>query len=155
MANDRIGALEVLVHSRAEARDKQLGDLAAEISGHSSDLAAIAHRLEVLEGVKQPTALTFWGPAVATLALVGAVGGAFLTMVQREQEAQYEVVASRYRANVDKIDALRVDMRFLDSQIRIQDRDFRGVLSSVEARQQMLEKQIDDFRRSRAWGGKE
>lgn len=153
MPNDRLSALEHLVESRREGRDRQVGDLAVDITRNKEGLSALSHRIATLESVKQPTVLTYWGPAIATLALVGAVGGAFLTMMQREQNAREEVINARYRSNSDKIDALRVDMRFLDSQLRGQDQDFRGALSAVEARQQMLEKQMDaiDFRGSRKW----
>lgn len=157
MADDRISALEHLVETRREDRDRQLGDIAVDVAENKEGLTAVAHRVSALESIKQPSVITYWGPAIATLAMVGAIGGAFLTMMQREQEARELVVDARMKANTDKISELRIDARFLDSQLRGQDKDFRGALSAVEARQQMLEKQMDaiDFRGSRKWVGKE
>jgi hypothetical protein len=145
MSDERISALERLIESRREDRDKQIGDLAVDIAGNEKELAAISHRIAALEGIKPPTALSYWGPAAATVGLAITVGGAFLTMMQRESEARELVVASKYQSNLDKIEALRFDMRFLDSELRKQDQDFRGGLSAVEARQLMLEKQVQDM----------
>lgn len=155
MSDERISALERLIESRREDRDQQVGELAVDIAGNKEGLAAIAHRIAALESVKPPTALSYWGPAAATVGLAITVGGAFLTMMQREGEAREMVVAARYQSNLDKIEALRFDMRFLDSELRKQDQDFRGAISSVEARQLMLEKQVQDMDLvgSRRWVG--
>ena len=142
MTNDRLGALEHLVETRREDRDRQLGDIAVDIAGTKESLAALAHRIDTLEGVKQPTAVSYWGPAVATLAMVGAVGGSFLTMMQREQAASAEVINARIKANTDKLVELRIDARLLDAQLLKQEQDVRPALAAVEARQQMLEKHV-------------
>lgn len=144
MANDRIGALEgalqdtrQALESNRERRDSQIGELAVEITSNTSHIEAINQRLRVIEDqIKPPSVIAVWGPALATIGLVASVGGAFLAMTQREQDAK--MASHEY-----KIEGLRIDSRYMDEQGRVMERDFRGRLSAVEARQQMLEHELE------------
>ena len=108
-----------------------------EITSNTSHIEAINQRLRVIEDqIKPPSVIAVWGPALATIGLVASVGGAFLAMTQREQDAK--MASHEY-----KIEGLRIDSRYMDEQGRVMERDFRGRLSAVEARQQMLEHELE------------
>jgi len=152
MSDDRLRALEEnvailrdTVEARSAGRDQQLGLLATEGASIKAGISALAGRVELVEiASRPPSFLSVWGPAAASLGLVATIGGSFLTMIQREQDSKLEIVESHIDAASEKIDMLRIDTRFLDAQIRITERDFRGSLAATGARLDMLEKLIDN-----------
>ena len=139
MSNERLTAIESAIgeiRGLRDARDEQIGFLATENAGLRAELGALKNRIEVVAAASSPpTFLSIWGPAAASLGLVATIGGSFLTMTQREQDAKAQIVQSHVDEASRQIDLLRVDMRFLDSQLRVTERDFRGPLAAMRADQ--------------------
>jgi len=146
MSNERLTVLEnALSELRGlrEARDEQIGFLATENASLKAEFNALKSRVEVVATASNPpTFLSIWGPAAASLGLVATIGGSFLTMTQREQDAKLQIVQSHVEDSARQIDLARTDLKFLDSQIRITERDFRGRVSATEARQELFQDQL-------------
>lgn len=151
MSNDRISALETAftdlratLESKSETRDRQIGVLATELAGVKAELAAAINRVERVELTAQPASLlSVWGPVAAGIGLVTTLGGSFLTLTQRAQDARLDSIDSRVATSITQTDLVRADARFLDSQIRLQDHEFRNELSVLQGRESMLEKQVE------------
>lgn len=82
MANDRLAALEAKLEARSLQRDNDIAGLREDLASVAESLRAaaavhgeLARRISILESVPRPSILSYWGPAIATAATLGAAMG--------------------------------------------------------------------------------
>lgn len=145
MSDERSNALEAAFRDlrdefreRSQRREDQLGSLATSLVSQKGSIDALNFRIATLEGVKPLSLLQVLSPSVAVFSLLAVVGGAFLTLMQREQAAKFEVVEARIDIGTERQRAL--DTR-LNAQIgelnKIGERQF-GMVEKVAGEQGKL-----------------
>lgn len=163
MSDERFSSLEAAFRDlreefreRSQRREDQLGSLATSLVSQKGGIDALNFRLEKLEGLKPLSLVQVISPSVAVFGLLTVVGGAFLTLMQREQEAKFDVVDARIEIGTERQRALDTRLNVQVGELnKISERQF-GMVEKVAGEQgkvHQMEKQLEsvDVHGSRKW----